>query len=233
MDRNLIKYYIKKKFLWLFRVRDCFNYIKGDYFRDANPKSFGAFGKRTVIQLPCSISDPGLIYLDDYVGIRCNFSFDGYKGRLYVKKFTRIARNCLIVTANHSKIVGVPQYFANTMHLADRCTDIEIGEDVWIGANCTLLPGSKIGRGCIVGACSLINKEIPPYAVVVGNPGKIIGSTFTIEEILKHESIIYKSEERFSRTFLESLFDQHYSGKRSFGKDIIPNEQLENIQKMI
>ena len=68
------------------------------------------------------------------------------------------------------------------------------------------MSGSVLGRGCIVGACSMINKPIPPYAVVVGSPAKIVGVKFSIEQILKHEEILYPKEERLTREYLEELF---------------------------
>ena len=49
-----------------------------------------------------------------------------------------------------------------------------IGDDVWIGANVIILPGVSVGKGCVLGAGSVISKDIPEYAVVVGNPAKII-----------------------------------------------------------
>ncbi|MCX5715169.1 MAG: acyltransferase [Candidatus Omnitrophica bacterium] len=51
---------------------------------------------------------------------------------------------------------------------------IEIEDDVWIGANCVILPGVKIGRGSIVGAGSVVNKEILPYSLVAGVPAKVV-----------------------------------------------------------
>lgn len=233
MDKKEFKRIVKSKFSWFFRVRDCFNTFKGLFFNNTNPKVFGAFGKNTIVQTPCSISDTSLIYLEDYVGIRKNFSFDGYGGKLIVKKYTKIGRNCTIVTSNHVKTVGLPQFFSSMFHVNDRCSDVEIGEDVWIGANCTILPKSKIGRGSIVGACSLVNKEIPPYAVVVGSPCKIIGSTYTIDQIIKHEAYLYPEEERFSRPFLEDLFKKYYIDKKSFGQDCLTEEQIADIRNRI
>ena len=60
---------------------------------------------------------------------------------------------------------------------------IEIGSDVWIGESVTILSGVKIGDGAIVGARSVIAKNIPAYAVVIGNPAQIIHSRFTPEQI--------------------------------------------------
>lgn len=51
---------------------------------------------------------------------------------------------------------------------------IDIGEDVWIGANSIVLKGVKIGRGSVIGACSLVNKDVPPYSVAIGIPARVM-----------------------------------------------------------
>lgn len=55
--------------------------------------------------------------------------------------------------------------------------EIIIGNDVWIGFNSTILKGVTIGDGAVIGANSIITKDVPPYAVVVGNPSRIIKYT--------------------------------------------------------
>jgi len=55
--------------------------------------------------------------------------------------------------------------------------EIIIGDDVWIGFNATILKGVTIGRGAIIGACTIITENIPEFAVVVGNPARIIKYT--------------------------------------------------------
>ncbi len=72
-------------------------------------------------------------------------------------------------------------------HKFDR--EIEIGSDVWIGCNVTVLRGCKIGDGAIVGANALVNKDVPPYAIVVGNPAHIIKYRFDGETIAKLQSL--------------------------------------------
>jgi acetyltransferase-like isoleucine patch superfamily enzyme len=55
--------------------------------------------------------------------------------------------------------------------------EIIIHDDVWIGFNSIILKGVTIGKGAIIGAGSLINKDVPEYAVVIGNPFKILKYT--------------------------------------------------------
>lgn len=61
--------------------------------------------------------------------------------------------------------------------------DTVVGNDVWIGQNVTFLPGVHVGDGCIIGANSVVAKDVPPYSVVVGNPAKVIRKRFDDEMI--------------------------------------------------
>ena len=51
---------------------------------------------------------------------------------------------------------------------------IKIEEDVWIGGGAVILEGVRLGRGCVIGGGSTVVKNVPPYAVVAGNPAKVI-----------------------------------------------------------
>ncbi len=51
---------------------------------------------------------------------------------------------------------------------------VSIGNDVWIGAGVSILPGVKIGDNCVIGAGSVVNKDIPDNSLAVGNPCKVI-----------------------------------------------------------
>ncbi|HBS48560.1 TPA: chloramphenicol acetyltransferase [Candidatus Dependentiae bacterium] len=65
--------------------------------------------------------------------------------------------------------------------------DTIIGNDVWIGYDATIMPGVKIGDGAIIGAKAVVTKDVPPYAVVGGNPAKIIRIRFdekTVNELV-------------------------------------------------
>jgi acetyltransferase-like isoleucine patch superfamily enzyme len=65
---------------------------------------------------------------------------------------------------------------------------IQIGHDVWIGSSSIILPSVKnIGNGAIIGAGSIVTKDVPPYAVVAGNPAKLIKLRFSPDVIAKLE----------------------------------------------
>lgn len=65
---------------------------------------------------------------------------------------------------------------------------LRIGNDVWMGHNSVIMPGvSEVGDGAVIAAGAVVNKDIPPYAVVVGNPGRVVRFRFdpaTIERLL-------------------------------------------------
>ena len=57
------------------------------------------------------------------------------------------------------------------------CGAIKIEDDVWIGFNAAIMKGVTIGRGAIVGACSVVTKDVESYAIVAGNPAKVVGKS--------------------------------------------------------
>ncbi len=63
-----------------------------------------------------------------------------------------------------------------------------IGNDVWIAANACICRGVKVGDGAVIGTGAVVTKDVPPYAIVVGNPARVLKYRFTeekIEELLK------------------------------------------------
>lgn len=67
---------------------------------------------------------------------------------------------------------------------------IEIGDDVWIGFNATILSGVTIGRGAIIAAAAVVTASIEPYAIVVGNPAKCIGYRMSEADRVTHEACL-------------------------------------------
>ena len=66
-----------------------------------------------------------------------------------------------------------------------------IGNDVWLGLDSLVMPCVKIGDGAVVGARSVVTSDVPAYAIVAGNPARIIRYRFTPEQIVKLERIAW------------------------------------------
>lgn len=183
------------------------------------------------MKTPAAIANPANVFLYEDIHLREGLKVINYTGKVVIKKFTEIAPDCTIVTGNHTPTVGVPQRLGGPCHINDNEKGVTIEEGVWIGTRITLLSGAHVGRGAVIGAQSLVNKEIPPYAVAVGSPAKVIASVFSIEQILEHERHLYKPEERFSREYLEELFAKYYDGKKSIGKSDMSEEDRKKVKE--
>lgn len=63
--------------------------------------------------------------------------------------------------------------------------DIVIGNDVWIGSHATIMSGVRVGDGAVIGAHSLVTKDVPPYTIVGGNPAKILKTRFDASTVTR------------------------------------------------
>jgi len=95
-------------------------------------------------------------------------------------------------------------------HKYDIDKDVVVEEEVGIGVGVTLLTGVKIGRGTTVGAGSVVMNNVPPYAVVMGNPAQVVGFVFTPEQIIEHEKALYPESERLPLSKLEKNYQRYY-----------------------
>ena len=171
------------------------------YYVRPNPAKFVHFGKNASLARPCDLKNPKNIYLYDFARIGCRSTIMTMgNSRFIMKRGCLTAEGLVVVTSNHRQHIG---QFLQGNNEDNEYKDIIVEEDVWIGINVTLLAGAHIGRGAIIGACSVVTKEIPPYAVAVGNPAKVIKFKWSIDDILKHESMLYPENERFTREELE------------------------------
>lgn len=212
-----MKQRLKRFFALPLGLRMHWQYVKKTYVDIRCRDKYGRVGKNTMLEPPLYFTNQSQVFLADNVKIRRGFHLVNNTGKLVIGEYSAIALNCMVVTGNHRPTVGVPHTILGAYHINDKELDVHIGEEVWIGVNCTLLPGAEIGRGAIIGGCSMVNKQIPPYAVAVGSPAKVIASVFTIDQILEHERQIYPAEKRFTREYLTDLFATHFEGKKSVG----------------
>lgn len=186
------------------------------------------------------IKNPNIIvgeytYYDDIDGAE-NFEshvthhYDFIGDKLIIGKFCAIAKGIEFIMsgANH-RIDSITTYPFNIMgngweKSAPSLSDLKlkgdtiIGNDVWIGQNVTILPAVHIGDGAIIGANSVVAKDIPPYSVAVGNPCEVKRKRFDedlIEYLLKIKWWNWNAEKIFKN--MEALC----SGDLSKIKNII------------
>lgn len=108
-----------------------------------------------------------------------------------------------IITGDH-RIDVVGKFISDSYDkLPENDASVIIEDDVWCGANVTILKGVTVGRGSIIAAGAVLTKSVPPYSIVGGVPAKVLGYRFSIEDALEHESKVYIRENRLSRAFLE------------------------------
>lgn len=69
--------------------------------------------------------------------------------------------------------------------------DTEVGNDVWIGFDAVIMPGVRIGDGAIVGGKAVVTRPVPPYAIVAGNPAKVVKMRFGPETIRRLQDIAW------------------------------------------
>jgi acetyltransferase-like isoleucine patch superfamily enzyme len=162
---------------------------------------------------------PDNLFLDVLSTLKRDDVIMNPRARFVMKKWSGAAEELMVITGNHMSVVGksikdvtdAVKDSLDTNNEFDK--DVIVDEDVWMGARVTLLSGVHIGRGAEIGTGAVVRKSIPPYAVVVGNPAKIVGFRFTPEEIIEHEISLYKEEERLPISLLEKNYEKYYLSK--------------------
>jgi acetyltransferase-like isoleucine patch superfamily enzyme len=173
-------------------------------------KLLGSCGKNVVFRYNKFSNSLNNVYLEDYTQL-VDFTFISNGGKLYIKKYSGAPQGFTVVTNTHIREVG--RNIREVMDSEDSILhekDVIIEEDVTFGTNVTVLAGVTIGRGASIGAGSVIRTSIPPYAIVTGNPAKIVGFNYTPEDIVEHEKALYQEEERLTLDFLEKNYNKYF-----------------------
>jgi len=152
------------------------------------------------------LCDRSLIQIGDDTQVLSNLQVFPHGGRIVVGKDCYLGEQTRIWSMNSITIgdrvlishsINIHDHNAHSLSARDRHAhlkaiiakghpkDLEnvasepvvIEDDAWIGFNATILKGVRIGKGAVVGACSVVTKDVPPYSVVVGNPSRVVGSS--------------------------------------------------------
>lgn len=110
------------------------------------------------------------------------------EAQLKIGSFCSIAGGVKILLGGNHNIKAITTFpfyerLANITKHKETKGDVVIGSDVWLATDCLILSGVTIGHGAVVAARAVVTKDIPPYAIVGGNPAKIIRYRFADEVI--------------------------------------------------
>ena len=150
------------------------------------------FGRSTIFWAPNKMTIGNNVYIGKFCTIQADIEMGNN---------IEIANNVgLIGRYDHDYIkIGVsikdaPWIGDSNYDFKGKNLKIVIEDDVWIGYGSVVFTGVHVGRGAIIAAGSIVTKDVPPYAIVAGNPAKIKGYRFTEEEIIEHEKILYQKD---------------------------------------
>lgn len=131
-------------------------------------KLFAKMGKNVNIEHGAFFGKGNDIEIDDYsgLGINCRVS-----GPLKIGKYVMMGPDVMIYTANHEiSDINTPMIMQGDTPKKG----VIIKDDVWIGARSILLPGVTVHKGAVVAAGAVVTKDVPPFAIVGGNPARVI-----------------------------------------------------------
>jgi acetyltransferase-like isoleucine patch superfamily enzyme len=233
---RILKSYLKKRRL---KARGIIVDLESTVPYDLNVEGIGASAASEYVRIEASRI--GKLTM----GVGCKFSYCYCRGDIRLGRYVSIMGPGTVLSAivNHIEIgsfssIGQSVQIQDSNHRIDKVSTyfmgrnlfgeglsqdvtspgpIVIGEDVWVGSNSSILAGITIGRGSIIGAGSVVTKDIPPYSIAVGNPARVIRSRFP-------DSVIQELEESRWWTWpVEKIISQ----KENFCKSI--NEGGESV----
>lgn len=166
---------------------------------------------------PFRCTGPEGIEIGNNVNIANNCLLGG-EGGLKIGNFVMIGPNSCLVSVNH----GFDEENIPMLRQSIKPAAIEIEDDVWLGANVVILPGVKIGQGAIVGAGSVVSRNVLPYTIVAGSPAKIIRKRFSDKQI---ETLLGKNSPLFNyykNDFLKTNQPKLYLSSKKHDEEYSP-----------
>lgn len=156
-------------------------------------KMFGKIGENCYIEPPFYANWGGKnVFMGDYVYANFHLTLVD-DGKITIGDRVMFGPNVTVATANHP----ILPCFRERAYQYN--VDIHIERNVWIGAGAVLVPGVTIGENSVIGAGSIVTKDIPPNVVAVGNPCRVL------REISERDREYFYKNEKTDREILERV----------------------------
>lgn len=125
----------------------------------------------------------------------------GEEADLIIGKYCSIAKDVEIFLGGNHRTEWISTYpfpaftdWANDIPVRECCVsrgDVIIGNDVWIGSGAVILSGVTIGNGAVIGSHAIVTRNIPDYAIVAGNPARVVRIRFSAEQVAQLSSLAW------------------------------------------
>ena len=191
-------------------IRKIFKKLFAKELNEYYPIDFNSYNKRSVIIRPgTKISNDTIIGNFSYLGFRCVVT------KALIGRYVSIGDNVTIGPGEHNLTgISTSNYFNSNDYHELTSKECIIGNDVWIGVDSIVLRGVKVGDGVVIGANSVVTKDVPDFAIVVGSPAKIIKYRFPehLRKLIK-ESAWWNLEQNDAKRVIQELEKKLYSNK--------------------
>lgn len=185
--QNFIKLpYIEKKITLRKKILPVFKKSYGSYGRNSDIyKPIMVYNKKHIFignnvivrngaRIEAVVNWNGIKYTPELIledGVTCEQNLHIISAKkVLIKKGVTIAPNVMIMDNEHS-------HKDHDVKILEQVLDVKetiVGEDSFLGKNVCVMPGVRIGRGCVIGANAVVTKDIPDYSIAVGVPAKVI-----------------------------------------------------------
>lgn len=181
-------------------------------------KRINAYRRRYNIGENCFIGHGVLLHRHHYtdgtirIGANCHISEDvniDYTGGLTLGYKVSISEGVKILTHNH-----VTDFSGVNKDKGCILSPLVIQDRVWIGTRAIVMPGVReIGRGAMISSHAYVHTKVPPYAIVMGNPAKVVGFRFTPEETIEFEKNNYSEENRLPEEVIKNNYNKYFRSR--------------------
>ena len=169
--------------------------------------AFGRYGRNFIFD-PRDHFNYGNIEVGDDVSLGTGAVFMATESKILIGNKVMFGPNVTVVGGNHNTSEAGRFMYDITQKRPEDDQDVVVEDDVWVGCGAIILKGVRIGRGSVVAAGALVNRDVLPYSIVGGVPAKVIGVRFRdLETLHRHDSALYPPEKRLGDDALRKTLE--------------------------